>query len=87
VLDAWFPPSPKVLAALTDYLPWLLRTSPPTGCEGLIETIAEVRGIRRENILPGAGSSDLIFRALRQWITPTSHALILDPTYSEYATY
>ena len=30
VLDAWFPPSPKVIAALNDYLPWLLRTSPPT---------------------------------------------------------
>jgi histidinol-phosphate/aromatic aminotransferase/cobyric acid decarboxylase-like protein len=85
VLDAWFPPSPKVLAALTDHLAWLLRTSPPSGCEGLIETIAEIRGVSRENILPGAGSSDLIFRALRQWMTPTSRALILDPTYGEYA--
>jgi histidinol-phosphate/aromatic aminotransferase/cobyric acid decarboxylase-like protein len=85
VLDAWFPPSPRVLAALTDHLPWLLRTSPPTGCEGLIETIAEVRGVARDNILPGAGSSDLIFRALRQWLTPASRALILDPTYGEYA--
>jgi len=36
------------------------------------------------NILPGGGSSDLIFRALRQWLTPRSHALILDPTYGEY---
>jgi len=85
VLDAWFPPSPRVLAALEDHLPWLLRTSPPTGCEGLIETIAEVRGVARDTILPGAGSSDLIFRALRQWLTPASRALILDPTYGEYA--
>src|SRR5882757_4022122 len=37
------------------------------------------------NILPGAGSSDLIFRALRHWLKPGSHALILDPTYGEYA--
>ena len=85
VLDAWFPPSPRVLAALTQYLPWLLRTSPPTGCEGLIAAIAEARGIGSENVLPGAGSSDLIFRALRQWVTPASRALILDPTYGEYA--
>ena len=35
--------------------------------------------------MPGAGSSDLIFRALRHWLGPGSHALILDPTYGEYA--
>jgi histidinol-phosphate/aromatic aminotransferase/cobyric acid decarboxylase-like protein len=85
VLDAWFPPSPRVLTTLAEHLPWLLRTSPPTGCEGLIATLAEVRGVGPENILPGAGSSDLIFRALRQWMTPASRALILDPTYGEYA--
>ncbi len=85
VLDAWFPPSPKVLAALQEHLPWLLRTSPPTGCEGLIATIADARGVAPENILPGAGSSDLIFRALRHWLTPGSSVLILDPTYGEYA--
>lgn len=85
VLDAWFPPAPGVLAALGEELPWLLRTSPPTGCGGLIEVIAEARGVAPENILTGAGSSDLIFRALREWLTPASRALILDPTYGEYA--
>src|SRR5258706_5298667 len=85
VLDAWFPPSPKALAALQEYLRWLLRTSPPTDCGGLIETIAQARGVARENILPGGGSSDLIFRALRHWLTPASHVLILDPAYGEYA--
>ena len=85
VLDAWFPPSPKVLTALQEYLPWLLRTSPPTDCGGLVETLAQTRGVAPEHILPGAGSSDLIFRALRHWLTPASHVLILDPTYGEYA--
>ncbi len=85
VLDAWFAPAPGVLAALTEHLPWLLRTSPPTGCGGLVEVIADVRGVRMDNILPGAGSSDLIYRALRHWLTPVSRALILDPTYGEYA--
>lgn len=85
VLDAWFPPSPRVLAALEAHLPWLLRTSPPTGCEGLIGAIAEARGVRAHNVLPGAGSSDLIFRALRHWLGQKSHCLILDPTYGEYA--
>jgi histidinol-phosphate/aromatic aminotransferase/cobyric acid decarboxylase-like protein len=85
VLDAWFPPAPGVLAALQEHLPWMLRTSPPTGCAGLIETIARARGVQPQNILPGAGSSDLIFRALTRWLNPSSHALILDPTYGEYA--
>jgi histidinol-phosphate/aromatic aminotransferase/cobyric acid decarboxylase-like protein len=85
VLDAWYPPSPKVLHALSQHLPWLLRTSPPTDCSGLVQTIAAVRGVTAQNILPGAGSSDLIFRALTHWLEPASHALILDPTYGEYA--
>jgi histidinol-phosphate/aromatic aminotransferase/cobyric acid decarboxylase-like protein len=85
VLDAWFPPSPRVIAALQEDLPWLLRTSPPTNSDGLIRVIARTRGVSRKCVLPGAGSSDLIFLALRQWLTTKSRALILDPTYSEYA--
>src|SRR5213593_353028 len=34
VLDAWFDPSPRVTAALTEHLPWLIRTSPPTHSDG-----------------------------------------------------
>lgn len=85
VLDAWFPPSPKVIASLQEDLPWLLRTSPPTNCAGLIRAIARARGVAIENILPGAGSSDLIFLALRQWLNARSRVLILDPTYGEYS--
>ncbi len=85
VLDAWFPPSPRAVAALQENLPQLLRTSPPTGCEGLVRAIARTRGVTPDSILPGAGSSDLIFLALRYWLTPQSRVLILDPTYGEYA--
>ena len=85
VLDAWFPPAPSVLETLEAELPWLLRTSPPTACTGLIDAIAEARGVASVNVLPGGGSSDLIFRALRQWLNPKSRVLVLDPTYGEYA--
>jgi len=44
VLDAWFPPSPRVTAALQAHLPWLLKTSPPTACEGLVRVIAPSAG-------------------------------------------
>src|SRR4029079_9084415 len=57
VLDAWFPPSPKVLAAWREYWPGLLRTSPRAGCEGMVRAIARARGVPERCILPGAGSS------------------------------
>jgi histidinol-phosphate/aromatic aminotransferase/cobyric acid decarboxylase-like protein len=85
VLDAWFRPSPRVTVALEQHLEWLVKTSPPTGCKGMIDGIATARGVRPMNILPGAGSSDLIFRALPNWLSRSSHALVLDPTYGEYA--
>jgi histidinol-phosphate/aromatic aminotransferase/cobyric acid decarboxylase-like protein len=85
VLDAWFPPAPRVLESVQAHLPWLLSTSPPTAANGLVSVIAESRGVRPETILPGAGSSDLIFRALRHWLGRHSRALILDPTYGEYS--
>ena len=84
VLDAWFPPSPRVMSTLEQHLSWLVRTSPPVQCEGLCEAVAAHRGVRRENILPGAGSSDLIYRAFRHWLHRQSRVLILDPTYGEY---
>lgn len=85
VLDAWFPPAPSVVHALATHLPFALRTSPPTGCDGMRRAIARARGVMVENILPGAGSSDLIFSAFTAWMTTRSKVLILDPMYGEYA--
>jgi histidinol-phosphate/aromatic aminotransferase/cobyric acid decarboxylase-like protein len=85
VLDAWFPPAPGVLRALGEHLEWLLRTSPPPHAEGLTRVLARVRGVGPENVLCGAGSSALIFLALRHWLRPSSRVLLLDPTYGEYA--
>ncbi|HEV8081755.1 MAG TPA: histidinol-phosphate transaminase [Chitinophagaceae bacterium] len=84
VLDAWFPPSPNVLKVLHENLSWFLQTSPPTHANGLIKVIAEVRGIKEQCILPGAGSSDLIFLALRSLLNKMSQVLIVDPCYGEY---
>lgn len=85
VLDAWFPPAPGVIDALQHHLPEILRTSPPTNGEGLVRAIARARGVPPDGVLPGAGSSDLIFLALRHWLRKESRVLILDPTYGEYA--
>jgi histidinol-phosphate/aromatic aminotransferase/cobyric acid decarboxylase-like protein len=85
VLDAWFPPAPSVLHALMRQLAFALRTSPPTGCDGMRRVIARARGVSVESVLPGAGSSDLIFAAFQAWMTRASRVLILDPMYGEYA--
>lgn len=85
VLDAWFPPAPRVLHVLQTHADWIARTSPPTSAAGLRSAIASARGIPEANVLTGGGSSDLIFLALREWITPRSRVLLLDPCYGEYA--
>ncbi len=85
VLDAWYPPSPRVIAALQEHLPWLLHTSPPTHCTGLVEEIAATREIPASSLVVGGGSSDLMFCALPLWIGPQQRVLILDPMYGEYA--
>lgn len=85
VLDAWFEPAPAVVDAVRRHLAFALRTSPPTNCEGMRRVIARERGVTTASILPGAGSSDLIFAGLRHWISASSRVLILDPMYGEYA--
>ena len=85
VLDAWFDPAPSVVAKLAAHLPFALKTSPPTDCDGMRRAIARARGVPADCVLPGAGSSDLIFAGLRHWVTPRSRVLILDPMYGEYA--
>lgn len=85
VLDAWFDPAPAVLSTLAAHLAFAVKTSPPIHAEGLQRTIAAARGVAASSVLPGAGSSDLIFAAFQRWITSASRVLILDPMYGEYA--
>jgi histidinol-phosphate/aromatic aminotransferase/cobyric acid decarboxylase-like protein/N-acyl-L-homoserine lactone synthetase len=85
VLDAWFPPSPAVVQALAEDTAWLARTSPPTAAEGLRAEISQARGVPETSVAVGAGSSDLVFRALRGWLSAGSRVLLPDPTYGEYA--
>jgi histidinol-phosphate/aromatic aminotransferase/cobyric acid decarboxylase-like protein/N-acyl-L-homoserine lactone synthetase len=85
VLDAWFDPAPSVLEKVGAHLSFSLRTSPPTNGDGMRRAIARARHVPDLSIVPGAGSSDLIFAGLRHWIDASSRVLILDPMYGEYA--
>lgn len=84
VLDAWFDPAPGVIEALRGELPWSLRSSPPAQATGMERATAALIGVDPCNVVAGAGSSDLIFRALREWLSRSSRVYLLDPTYSEY---
>ncbi len=84
VLDAWFRPAPEVLSAIETNLPTLIRTSPPTHAAGLVGCISHVRGVPPGNVLPAAGSSELIYLAFPRWLTRQSRVLVLDPSYGEY---
>lgn len=84
VLDAWFDPAPQLIKELENHFSWICKTSPPTDCIGMANGIAKARGLKPDNVLPGSGSSDLIFLAFREWLLPESRVLILDPTYGEY---
>jgi histidinol-phosphate/aromatic aminotransferase/cobyric acid decarboxylase-like protein/GNAT superfamily N-acetyltransferase len=85
VLDAWFDPAPEVVEALRQDMGWMLKTSPPTGCDGFLRAISRARGVPVESLVPGAGSSALIFAAFQRWLTRESRVLVLDPMYGEYA--
>jgi histidinol-phosphate/aromatic aminotransferase/cobyric acid decarboxylase-like protein len=84
VLDAWFDPSPNVVATLREHLPFLLKTSPPNHAEGLVAELAERRGLPAGCILTGAGSSSLLFHCLPRLLPHGARVLLLDPMYSEY---
>lgn len=85
VLDAWYDPAPSVVRAVRDYLPWLMKTSPPTHSEGLRDVIAEVRCVPQDSVLTGNGSSSLMYAALPKLVGPGSRVLVFDPMYGEYS--
>ncbi|MBC8066284.1 MAG: histidinol-phosphate aminotransferase family protein [Chlorobia bacterium] len=84
VLDAWFPPPFSVIEALCEAMPWLARTSPPTHAEPLASALGEYLGVEKECVLPGPGSSSLIFLALTRWLGCGSEVWVPDPGYAEY---
>jgi histidinol-phosphate/aromatic aminotransferase/cobyric acid decarboxylase-like protein len=82
VLDAWFDPSPSAITAFSGS-GLAMRTSPEADGRGLIDAIAEARGIDPECISLGAGSSEIMYRVLSS-LYGDGPTVILDPTYSEY---
>ena len=79
-----FPPSPAVKRAIAE-LDWeRLRRYPDPLAEARRDKIAEVFGLKRENVIAGNGSDDILTMVFRCFTSPELPMACLYPTYSLY---
>lgn len=77
-----FGPSPRVREAVSRAV---LDRYPDRECVHLREVISAREGIPLERIVVGNGSSELLQSFAQAFLRPGDHALVLGPTYAEYA--
>lgn len=79
-----FPPSPYVERLLRSFHPEKLRLYPdPLGNE-LRDLIAETFCLKRENVILGNGSDDILTIAVRSFVDPGDSVACVEPSYSLY---
>ena len=81
-----YPPSPGVLAALREATTESLRLYPEPLSDCLRDIAAEVYGVRRQNILAGNGSDEILSIVLRCFVGRGDRVAFPVPTYSLYET-
>ena len=81
-----YPPSPKVYAALRKEIRASLRLYPQPMSESLCTAAAAAYGIKRENIMAGNGSDELLSIVLRCFVEAGGRVAYAVPTYSLYDT-
>jgi histidinol-phosphate aminotransferase len=79
-----YPPSPHVLEALHQAVGEDLRLYPDPMANRLRDLAATTYGFRREQILVGNGSDDLLTMLMRTFVGPGDRVAIPTPTYSLY---
>lgn len=79
-----FPPSPKVLAAIREIEPELLRRYPNPTADGFRDAAAKLLDVKRENIIAGNGSDDILTIVTRTFVPPGGSLVSPDPSYSLY---
>ena len=81
-----YPPSPRVIDALRAAVNEDLRLYPDPLANALRERAAAVYGFRRENVLVGNGSDDLLNLVVRACVGTRDRVVFPYPTYSLYDT-
>lgn len=79
-----YPPSPRVEEILKSYQTDRLRLYPDPASEKLIEAIAEVNGVKKEQVFVGVGSDDVLAIAFMTFFNSEKEILFPDITYSFY---
>jgi len=81
-----YPPSPKVYAALRKTIGAALRLYPQPTSDSLCAAASAVYGIKKENIMAGNGSDELLSIILRCFVESGDRIAYPVPTYSLYDT-
>lgn len=81
-----YPPSPKVYAALRKAIDASLRLYPQPLSDTLCNAAAAAYGVKKENIMAGNGSDELLSVLLRCFVSPSDRVAYPVPTYSLYDT-
>lgn len=79
-----FAPSPRVVQAIHNVEPELLRRYPSPTAEPFRRAAAKLLGVTPEMILAGNGSDDVLTIATRTFVPPGGTLAYPDPTYSLY---
>ncbi|MBO7327624.1 MAG: histidinol-phosphate transaminase [Lentisphaeria bacterium] len=79
-----YPPSPEVLKVLREFDPARLRRYPDPTADALRDIFAQSVGMKRENVIIGNGSDDLLTMIFRAFTSPELPVAIFEPTYSLY---
>jgi histidinol-phosphate aminotransferase len=79
-----YPPSPKVMQAIREIEPEMLRRYPNPTADKFREVAARMLGVDVDMILAGNGSDDVLTITTRTFITPGGSLAFPDPTYSLY---
>ena len=79
-----YPPSPRVAEALKEFSLDDLRRYPDPTADALREDIAAHWVVKRENVICGNGSMDLLTMIFRAFTDPERPAAMFDPCYSLY---
>ena len=81
-----YPPSPKVLKAVTSAADGWLRRYPEPASDTLRRTAARVYGVPVDQVIAGNGSDELLSMLMRCFVGPGDRVAYATPTYSLYDT-
>ena len=79
-----YPPSSRIAEALQAFALENLHRYPDPTADALRDDIAARCGVKRENVICGNGSDDLLTMIFRSFTDPERPVAVLDPSYSLY---